>query len=155
MSRPEPPSPFEPPPPTAFPVLPLTGPPSTDLAEPRRIRLPLITGVAGLAAGALVVGMLWLGTALTGATDRDTGADGHMACDLLHQLPPLTEHPADGTSTARLQAAATLAAVATQDNPGYQPITTHLATARQALQHADPTTAEAELTAARRVCDQL
>ena len=75
---------------------------------------PMIVGLTGALAGAVLVGAVWLGTSLAGGP-RDAGDDAAAACDLLGELPELTDArmaPADAYRVSAAYGLAEAAAVA-------------------------------------------
>lgn len=126
----------------------------------RRRKLgPLLTaGVAGALAGALIVGAIWLGTALDGGpAQADAGHDADTSCDLFAQLPG-TWQPETMTSTsttARLQAAVALAVAAAEQDPQYRALAAAAQQAIGAARNGELDGISAQVRAARAQCDKL
>lgn len=113
---------------------------------------PMIAGLIGALAGAALVGAVWLGAALVGG-QGGARADAAAACDLLGDLPVLTEARMAAADAYRVSAAYSLAEAAAAADNRYRPLAAKLSPAWRAAQTGD--SAAAAVDAARQQCDAL
>ncbi|WP_305783325.1 hypothetical protein [Symbioplanes lichenis] len=136
------------------------GTPVTDPAEPRprrKLSPLLLAATAGALAGALVVGAVWLGTAL----DADGSApsadnDARAACDIFDRVPDTWQQETfTQANTARLQAGIALAVAAAEDDARYRALAAEAQRAQQALVGLQLDGIATQVRAARSRCDDL
>ncbi|HVV13564.1 hypothetical protein [Amycolatopsis sp.] len=124
--------------------------------EPARARRPLVlTGVAGFAVGALVIGLLWTVSGI----GNDPAQDARAACAALDRAGPLpTGYVSQATLAPgviqHITAARELSAAAAAESPIYEDLANHLDGVSRmviSLNFADPS-GQNHLVRARQAC---
>ncbi|SNY52453.1 hypothetical protein [Paractinoplanes atraurantiacus] len=137
----------------------MTGLPSYEQETPRRRTgsLPLLlTGLAGLLVGALIVGVVWAASSSLGGDKSNAAADVRASCDILDRLPGTwTRESFDLANTNRLAAAYALAASAAKDDTRYQTLAETEQAAHQASLSFQFDILSIRVQDARNECDKL
>ncbi|MEU8816771.1 hypothetical protein [Actinoplanes sp. NPDC048796] len=133
--------------------------PAYEQEAPRRRTgyLPLLlTGLAGLLVGALIVGVVWAASASLGGTESDADADARASCEILDRLPGTwTRESFDLATTNRLAAAFALAAAAAKQDSRYQTLAEAEQNAHQAALTFQLDLLSIRVREARNACDKL
>jgi hypothetical protein len=121
-----------------------------------RNRALLLTGLAGLVAGAILVGGVWVGTSLgVPGTENAAARDADAACGIIGRLPDMTEDSLTRPHANRAAGAAALAAAAAEDDARYSELSEAASGMLQAIQVYNLDLINNRLVAARAACDDL
>ncbi|WP_306214390.1 hypothetical protein [Actinoplanes sp. RD1] len=137
------------------------GTPVTDPAQPgkprRKLSPLLLAATAGALAGALVIGAIWLGTALDGdGSAASADSDARAACDVFDRVPDTWQQETfTQANTARLQAGVALAVAAAEQDARYRALAAEAQRAQQAMVGFQLDAIAAQVRSARSQCDDL
>jgi hypothetical protein len=110
-----------------------------------------VAAAAGLAAGALAVGAVWLGTSLSGPGNDDAAA----ACDLAGEFPTMTPDNLDEPYISRLEAIQGLGKSAAFAGPRYDGLAKDTTAAYTAMVSFDVDALNKSIKAVRTDCGGL